>query len=700
MNSNDDELYLEIPEDNEEGSEDKKGLHEDEITEIISKFEKFFTTVYNEKAISTFNENRSVLVDFEVLDAFDPDLASKLIEYPEDMIPLAEEAISNHPIIGEHLPKVRFYNLPSSSGIEIRNLRSEHIGKFIYIEGIIRQASEVRPELVAVVYRCGAEGCGNRIVVPQVGTGELLEKPRYCPACQNKKYFEIVEKRMRDVQRLEIEELPERLGDNPQPRKIGVLIRDDLVDPKFQKKIVPGRKVRVYGILKDMPLPRVRGETKRRELYIEGNYIESIEKEIEEVELSEEDIKKIKELAKDPDIYDKLVKSIAPSIYGYETIKLAIALQLFGGVRKERKDGVVTRGDIHILLVGDPGAGKSQILKYVANLAPRARYVVGKSASGAGLTATVVRDEFIRGWALEAGALVLANKGIACIDELDKMGKEDRSAMHEVMEQQTVTISKANIQATLQAQTTILAAANPKYGRFDIYGSSLAEQIDLPETLLSRFDLIFPVMDRPDKDKDTKLVRHILKMHEEPEEMEPAIDVDLLRKYISYARRNIKPRLTKSAEKMIEEFYVGLRSKSQGGENKAVPITTRQLEAIIRLSEASAKVRLSNKVTKKDVERAINLLKEFMMNLGVDPETGSFDIDRIETGITTSQRNKMILLLRLIEDLSKEYPEGIPARDLIDVAKSHGIDDVEVLLQKLHQRGDIYEPIQGFIKKT
>ncbi len=686
-----DDLSLDL---NEERKEDKLG----DISEIISSLERFFSGIYNEKTIKSWEENKYVLVDYEILDAYDPEIASKLVEMPQEIIPLMEEAVSNHSLIGEYKPKVRIYNIPSSYGIEIRDLRSEHLGKFMYVEGIIRQASEVRPETIAVVYKCSAEDCGNKILVPQTSQTETLEKPKYCPACGNKKYFEVLEKRMRDVQRLEIEEMPERLGENPQPRKIGVFIRDDLVDPKFQRKIVPGRKVRVYGIIKDMPLPRVKGETKRREMYIDGNYIESIEKEIDEVELSEEDIEKITELAKDPEIYEKLVKSIAPSIYGYETIKLAIALQLFGGVRKERSDGVVTRGDIHILLVGDPGAGKSQMLKYVANLAPRARYVVGKSASGAGLTATVVRDEFIKGWALEAGALVLANKGVACIDELDKMGKEDRSAMHEVMEQQTVTVSKANVQATLQAQTTILAAANPKYGRFDLYASSLAEQIDLPETLLSRFDLIFPVMDKPDKDKDTKLVKHILKMHEEPEDTKPVIDIELFRKYIAYARKNIKPKMTRSAEKLIEEFYVGLRTK--GKENNAIPITTRQLEAIIRLAEASAKVRLSEKVTKRDVERAIALIKEFMQSLGVDPETGTFDIDRIETGMTTSQRNKMLLLLRLIEDLSKEHPEGIPVSDLIDVAKENGIHDVEYLLQKLKQSGDIFEPQQGFVKKV
>ncbi|NPA38547.1 MAG: minichromosome maintenance protein MCM [Candidatus Nanohaloarchaeota archaeon] len=673
----------------------EKELTYTEITEI---FENFFTSSYETKLLEYVEELGCALIDYEELDKFDARVAELLLEKPEDIITLAETALANHPLLGDKDLKVRFKNLPESLKVEIRNIRSDHLGRFLVVDSIIKQASEVRPEIIQAVFECNV--CGNRIVVAQ--NKDTLRKPAVCPACGNKKGFDIVERKMRDVQRIEVEELPDELGDNPQPRKIGVFLRDDLVDPKFQKKIVPGRKIRIYGILKDMPLPQAKGETKRRDIYIEANYVESIEKEFEEVELTEEDLQEIEKLAKDPDIYEKLVKSIAPSIYGYETIKLAIALQLFGGVRKVRKDGVTTRGDIHILLVGDPGAGKSQILKYVANLAPKARYVVGKSASGAGLTATVVRDEFVRGWALEAGALVLANKGIACIDELDKMGKEDRSAMHEVMEQQTVTVSKANVQATLQAQTTILGAANPKYGRFDPYASSLVEQIDLPETLLSRFDLIFPIIDRPDKERDTKLVKHILKMHEEPEETEPAIERDLFRKYISYARKHIKPKMTRQAEKMIEEFYVGLRNKyNQQGEVKAVPITTRQLEAIIRLAEASAKVRLSEKVTKRDVNRAINLVKEFMQTLGYDPETGVFDIDRIETGTTTSQRNKMMLLLKLIEDLEKRLPEGmVPVEDIIEIAKQHGMDDVEKLLARLEKMGDIYKPRHGFVKRA
>ena len=348
-----------------------------------------------------------------------------------------------------------------------------------------------------------------------------------------------------------------------------------------------------------------------------------------------------------------LTQSIAPSIYGYEKIKESIALQLFGGVRKIREDGVTTRGDIHILLIGDPGAGKSQLLKYVAGLAPKARYVVGKSTSGAGLTATVVKDEFMRGWALEAGALVLANKGIAMIDELDKMSKEDRSAMHEVMEQQTVTISKANVQATLNAQTTILGAANPKFGRFDPY-TSVPEQIDLPDSLISRFDLMFIIRDVPNKESDTRLVKHILKLHENPESQVPPISADLLRKFIAYAKINIKPVLTEAAQKEIEKFYVSLRNQHSGDEQSAVPIGARQLEAIIRLSEASAKVRLGDKVLKKDAKKAIGLLMEYMMAVGIDPETGQLDMDRRESGTTTSQRNKIRLLLKVISEMQEE----------------------------------------------
>jgi len=401
---------------------------------------------------------------------------------------------------------------------------------------------------------------------------------------------------------------------------------------------------------------------------------------------------------------NKLVRSIAPSIYGYETIKEAIILQLFGGERTQRPDNTSVRGDIHILLVGDPGVAKSQMLKYIFTMAPKARYVSGKSASGAGITASVVKDEFLKGWSLEAGALVLANKGICLIDEIDKMDKEDRSAMHEAMEQQTVTISKANIHSTLKAETTILAAANPKLGRFDPY-QPLADQIDMPPTLISRFDLLFTLRDIPEKERDTRLAQHILNTFKNPQKVIPEIEPDILRKYIAYAKKNVSPKLSDEAILEIQEFFVGLRSKRSKSEEeggvKPIPISARQLEALVRLAQASARVRLSNNVTQSDAKRAINLLKSCLMQVGLDTETGELDIDRIVTGITATQRNKIIQIRDIIKEMETKFGSNIPLADVLEAAKAKGIDasKAEEIIEKMKREGEIFEPKHGIIRK-
>ncbi len=317
-------------------------------------------------------------------------------------------------------------------------------------------------------------------------------------------------------------------------------------------------------------------------------------------------------------------------------------------------------------------------------------------------TATVVKDEFMRGWALEAGALVLANNGLVCIDELDKMSPDDRSSMHEAMEQQQVTISKANIQATLNARTTILAAANPKLGRFDSF-KPLVGQIDLPETLLSRFDLIFAFRDIPNKERDTVLVRHILKLHRDPEKQNPPIDTELLRKYVSYAKNNSQPKLTAAAEEEIEKFYVGLRNKYAGEHQEgaaAVPIGARQLEAIVRLSEASARVRLGDKVTVEDAKRAIKVMMAYLMKLGVDPETGRLDIDRLESGISSTQRNKIRVIQDIIENMARDSEDGaVLIDDILAAAEEQGINDAMDIIQKMKREGELFEPKLGRLKK-
>lgn len=660
------------------------------LTQAEVAFEEFFRDYYreriNEAAVSG---KKSVEIDFSVIEKFDPSLGDYILENPEEAIKAAENCLAAILHEDEKI-NARFFNLSESMRIKIKDLRSNHLAKLISVEGIIKRATEVRPEVVSATFKC--TNCDEIIVMEQ--RAARLRAPVICPRCAKQARFEVISKDMTDVQIITVEESPEDLEGGEQPSKISAYLRDDLVDPEFRKKIIPGNKVVVTGILREVP---TKPQSKKYDIFIEANFVESVEKEFEEIEIDPIEERQILEISKMPNLLDILSQSIAPSIYGYDYLKKAILLQLFGGVRKERYDKTVSRGDMHILLIGEPGTGKSVILKFVSKLAPKGRYVAGKGASAAGITASVVRDELMEGFALEAGALVLANKGHCSIDEIDKMSSEDRSALHEAMEQQSITISKANIQATLQARASILAAGNPKFGRFDPF-RPIAEQINISETLLSRFDLIFPIKDIPNKEKDELLARHIIEMHRQPEAKKDIIGIDLLRKYIAYARRNVKPVLTKEAEDEILNFYLGLRSKKAGDESYSVPLSARQLEALIRLAEASARCRLSDRVERKDSRIAIDLLTYSLKEVGIDPETGEFDIDRIELGITSTQRSRIRAVYEIINELSKNMEE-IPIVDILAEAENRGIKDAEEILKRMKREGEIFEPRHGFIQK-
>ncbi|MEM4248331.1 MAG: minichromosome maintenance protein MCM, partial [Candidatus Nanoarchaeia archaeon] len=457
---------------------------------------------------------------------FDHELAEMILEQPEEGIKCMELAIGELEIAKKF--RVRFCNLPSSQNIMIRNIRSEHISKLFQIEGIVRQKSDVRPQVTNARFECPS--CGNVISILQLDTA--FREPSRC-ACGRKGKFRLLAKELVDAQNLVLEEVPELLEGGEQPKRINIFLQDDLVSPMSERRTNPGSRIVVVGIVKEVPIILRTGiKSTRFDLMIEANSVSAIEEDFYEIEVSKEEEKQIRDIAADVRVYRRLINSIAPSIYGYDKVKEALLMQLLGGVRKVRKDGVVTRGDIHILLVGDPGAGKSAILRRTVLIAPKARYTSGKGTSAAGITASVVRDEFLKGWSLEAGAMVLANNGLVAIDEMDKMNAEDRAALHEAMENQTVSISKANIQATLLARTTVLGAANPKLGRFDPMGV-LAEQIDMPPTLINRFDLIFPIKDLPDRENDEKMAGHMLGLHKTPDVDEPEIPTKLLRKYIA-----------------------------------------------------------------------------------------------------------------------------------------------------------------------
>jgi replicative DNA helicase Mcm len=536
--------------------------------------------------------------------------------------------------------------------------------------------------------------CGTVISVLQIE--KKFREPSRC-SCGRKGTFHLLSKVMVDAQRLVIEESPESLIGGEQPRRINVFLKEDLVEPVMEEKTTPGSKVRVLGILEEVPVPLPSGAISTRfDLAVEANNLIPLEATYEELDITEEDERQIEELAEDPELFSKLRNSVAPSIWGYEEIKEALVLQMFGGVRKTSDDGTVSRGDIHLFLIGDPGVAKSVTLKFISNIAPRGRYIVGKASTGAGITATVVKDEFLRGWSLEAGAMVLANKGIVCIDEIEKMDPHDRSAMHEALEQQTVTISKANIQASLMAQTSVLAAGNPKYGRFEPQ-QSITEQIDLPPALINRFDLIFVLRDLPNREHDDAIATHVLNLHQQ-KGGKGDIETELFKKYVAYAKQKIQPKLTEEAVNEIKQFYLNMRRASLEGETRSISISARQLQGLVRLAEAHAKSRLSHTVDKQDSAVAIRLTKYYLLQVGYDPETKTFDIDRFTTRVSSSKRNKIILLKEMIKKLESHYGKQIPLEELRKSLGDLSDHEFEEAVEQLKKSGDIFQPKQGFVQ--
>jgi replicative DNA helicase Mcm len=670
--------------------EEKKPKNE----ELIIEAKNFFDFHKKELGESIRKGNNIIYIDFMKLIEFSNKLSDEILSNPEEALRLVELAIEESGLVSN--ARVRLYGLPKTQEIKVRNIRSKHLNELIVIEGIIRQASDVRPQVVNAKFECPS--CGTVISVLQIE--KKFREPSRC-SCGRRGGFKLISKEMVDTQRIVIEESPESLSGGEQPKRINIFVKEDLVEPRMEEKTTPGSRIKVIGVLKEVPVPLHSGGLSTRfELAVEANNLIPLEETFEDLDINEEDEKQILELSEDPKIFEKLARSITPSIWGYEEIKKALVLQLFGGVPKVLSDGQKSRGDIHILLIGDPGVAKSVTLTFIANISPKGRYVVGKSASGAGITATVVRDEYLRGWSLEAGAMVLANKGLVCIDELEKMDPQDRSAMHEAMEQQTVTISKANVQATLKAETSVLAAANPKFGRFDPY-QSIAQQIDLPPTLINRFDVIFTLRDIPNREKDEQIASHVLHEHREQGES-MLIPREIFRKYVAYSKQKIKPELSNEAVDEIKKFYVDLRNRPVASESamRPIPISARQLQALIRMSEASAKLRLSKKVTIEDARRAVDLMKYYLMQVGYDYESKTIDIDKITLGRTASQRNKVFIVRDTITELEGRMGKLIPVEEIEkELENKLNRDEIGDAITELEKHSLIFRPRRGYVQR-
>jgi replicative DNA helicase Mcm len=640
---------------------------------------------------------KRIVVDFDDLMAYDPEVAKLIVEKPDEHFAYLERSAwaqlkIEDPVFAETVKKikVRFRRLPEH--YSLRRIGAEHLGKLVLFDGIIVRATPVKPLITRAAFQC--RKCNSFTYVEQIGL--IMRGPGICGRCRSK-IFDFVEKQSTfiNLQELRMQERPEDLPPGQLPRAIDVKLTEDLVDVAR-----PGDRVTVTGTVRAQQEVLSRKTRLRTfDLFLDANYVDVAGKEAEVVEITPEEEKQILELAKDPWIQRKLLASLAPSIYGYGDIKEAILYLLFGAVPKTLPDAVTIRGDVNVLLIGDPGTAKSQLLQYVARVAPRGLYTSGRGSTAAGLTAAVVREKS-GGLVLEAGALVLADKGVCSIDEIDKMRPDDRVAIHEAMEQQTVSVAKGGIVATLNARASVLAAANPALGRYDAY-RNVTENINLPVTILSRFDLIFIMRDAPDSELDSKMSEHILALHRTKSTPgEVPLTPDVFRKYVSYARR-IEPVLTEEAARELRDFYMRMRSTSSSAESP-IAITPRQLEALVRLSECRARSFLRREVMMEDAAAIIRLMTIALQDVGIDATTGKVDIDTIMTGKPKSLRDRMQLILSTVAILEKQTGTVQESTLYEELSKRAELTEGEArtLVGQLTRDGILYSPKPGHLKRT
>jgi len=674
-------------------------------------------------------------IPFHELQSFDPDFAEDILESPKTILSSGSRTLVE--ICRERGEEIdamlRVGELPSDSRKPLREIGSADIDKLRSVDVIVTKISEIKPRIHRAVFKC--ESCGHDIEIDQENERELKE-PLNCPqalgGCGSSKpatRFDLVllSSRMVNNQWIEIQEQPENVPSGAQPRRGMVLIEGDQVN-----KHLPGERITANVI------PVVRSEVRNRKktpMFDVIFHLISSEHEstpFTEISIDEEDSARIIEISKRDDLMSLVQDSIAPSVFATGIlghVKRSLALQLFGGVSRRLNDKTRSRGDIHILLMGDPGVAKSHLLTFISELSPRGRFATGGGVSGAGLTAAAVRDAFGDGrFALEAGVLPLSDRGLAAIDEFDKISEEDRRMMHPAMEQQQVHVAKGGITATLHSRCAILAAANPKDGRFSKRGPNQSvmrsfQETGLPPPLASRFDIIWMIRDEIRVRDDERIARHILEnrtagrsemliegtieLSEKDQDSEAIfattnqgvehLTQEFLRKYIAYAKRTVHPQLNDEAKTAILDYYTNERQSfgredqfqsDQSDRESIIPITARALEALIRLTESHARMHLRDVATADDAKVALAVFKHWREESGIEDES------ELHSGVSVRARSNNSTVRQMVRDVCSQHGGVAERSQIYNLAMEKGISEHEVdsVLSKMLTSGELWSP--------
>jgi replicative DNA helicase Mcm len=660
-----------------------------DTAEAIEKAKEFIELNYLDKLSKIIQKDIQALeIDYLKLSSFNAELANELLEMPDEILKTFQIAIEEFDNYGENIKNIRprFFNIPKSSEVLISDIRKNHVGKFISIEGNVRGRTDVSGLIISMKFECPS--CGNVLNVLQVD--KKCKEPKQC-GCGRKGSFRVLEKETINHFIMVLEEAPDMTQkSNLTPFK--VIFKEDLSNSSLHNRLASGTRIKVIGIIKEEQKEAKNG-AKENEItwYMDANHLQIMDDDYSKIELTESDINQIKDLSTREDILHLLSDSIFP-VSGLTQEKKILTLQIIGGVKDDNPQ-TKKRGDIHILIVGDPSTAKTRMAKSIKEVVTKFVYCSGGSGiTEAGATCGVQRDEKVGGYILVAGALPRGHNGFVVVDEVDGIPKEVGKSINEGLEEQKVTCTKI-IHGEYRAECTALLLANPKDKRFNRFDPIMA-QVTLPEDLLSRMDLVLIFRDEVNEDRDRQMAMSMLGLNTIKTEK---YSTEFLRKYILYAKK-LKPLITEEAKIYIMEKYVEMRKKLRDPEKDNVPLCARNINAMLRLSEACAKVKLKNRVEKQEAEEAMQLVMYSLSKVSTDTSTGLLDSTIMASGRTLTEREVARHIEKYVAETMVIGSETLDESDIFTEVVKKCKTDLHTFqkgIEYLKGKGIIFEPRKG-----